>query len=43
MVGEFFDDVADVTELDQPDHVAVQAEDAVHPREIPIGERLVER
>lgn len=42
MVGEFFDDVADVTEFDQPDDAAVQAQDAVHPREIPICERLIE-
>ena len=42
VVREFFDDVADVIEFDEPHHVAVQAQNAVHPREIPIGECPVE-
>ena len=41
-VGELLDDVrralAALAELDEADHVAVQAEHAVHVREVPLGE-----
>jgi hypothetical protein len=43
LVGELLDHVRGGAELDEADDVAVQAEDAVHRRQVPVLERRAER